>query len=274
MINPAGAVTGQRHVKRNGLLMNFDPIAAVYFATAGITNEAHKAAYNRHILRGRESGWLATLIAEYPMIGGTSAAHSYNALNPALYQATWVNSPTHNANGVTGNGTTSYGRLTGLYAAVPHLCGFTLNARTNPITATTHALIGYQGPANVPYYGIDRADFGGGATYNRACLGNVGVMAFDGPAAPARTGVLAANRSSSTSLIFTDEGVSFATNGNSDTAAAPAGELYILAANVNGAVQSFSTANLSHVAAHAAHTPAQALAYAVSIAQLQTDLGR
>lgn len=43
-----------------------------------------------------------------PYVGGTAVTHSYNLINTALYQSTFAGGVTHNANGVTYNGTNGY----------------------------------------------------------------------------------------------------------------------------------------------------------------------
>jgi len=46
----------------------------------------------------------------YPFVGGTSATHAYNLIDPSKFQITWVGGVTHDADGITGNGTTGYGK--------------------------------------------------------------------------------------------------------------------------------------------------------------------
>lgn len=43
-----------------------------------------------------------------PFYGGTATAHSYNLVNPSLYAASFVGSPTHSASGVDLNGTSQH----------------------------------------------------------------------------------------------------------------------------------------------------------------------
>lgn len=47
----------------------------------------------------------------YVFMGGEAAAHSFNLKNRSVDQIAWGGSPTHNSNGVTGNGTSSYGNV-------------------------------------------------------------------------------------------------------------------------------------------------------------------
>lgn len=43
-----------------------------------------------------------------PIYGGTPTAHSYNLVNPALYNMTYVGSPVHSSSGISFNGTTQH----------------------------------------------------------------------------------------------------------------------------------------------------------------------
>lgn len=85
-----------------------DPDAAAFFSRAGITDPAQKVAVNRLVGDLKSAGLWTKMAAIYPMVGGTALAHSKN-LKANIYNITWVNGPTHNASGVTGNGTTQYG---------------------------------------------------------------------------------------------------------------------------------------------------------------------
>lgn len=49
----------------------------------------------------------------YPFVGGTAVAHSFNLADPASGRITWVDTVTHNVNGITGDGVSGLGN-TGL----------------------------------------------------------------------------------------------------------------------------------------------------------------
>jgi len=61
-------------------------------------------------------GLTSKMKALYPFVGGTSTKHSYNFMNTAAFQITWFGGVTHDSNGITGNGTNSYGN-TGFIAS-------------------------------------------------------------------------------------------------------------------------------------------------------------
>jgi len=53
-------------------------------------------------------GW-SKFRAVYPFVGGAATAHSINLVSPTTNQITWFGTVTHNATGITGDGTTGYG---------------------------------------------------------------------------------------------------------------------------------------------------------------------
>lgn len=80
------------------------------FATAtGITDVTILGALNTFDLGLISNSLDAKMKAVYPFVGGDATKHSYNFINPSLYQITWFGGITHNASGVTGNGTNGYG---------------------------------------------------------------------------------------------------------------------------------------------------------------------
>lgn len=81
--------------------------AAVESAGGSLTG-AQKAAANAFIIGLKTEGIWTNIKMMYLMLGGTSGAHAVNWRNPAAFSVTWVNSPTHDANGVTGS-VTAYG---------------------------------------------------------------------------------------------------------------------------------------------------------------------
>ena len=50
--------------------------------------------------------------AIYPLVGGNATDHRLNLVNPNSYQINYYGGWTHNANGITGNGTNTYGDTT------------------------------------------------------------------------------------------------------------------------------------------------------------------
>lgn len=92
-----------------GAQFTFDANAAAFFTSAAITDPTQKTAVNNRVLAAKANGYWSALLAYYPFVGGAATPHSFNLVNPALYQITWSGTVTQDANGITGNGSTGYG---------------------------------------------------------------------------------------------------------------------------------------------------------------------
>jgi hypothetical protein len=90
-----------------------DPDAQAFITAANITDTTQKNAINTLVLDLKAYALWAKFIAIYPYVGGTATTHKFNLINPlddnAAFRITWNGGVTHNANGITGNGTNGYG---------------------------------------------------------------------------------------------------------------------------------------------------------------------
>lgn len=103
-----------------------------------------------------------------PLIGGTAANHAINLRSPGSHDTTWVNSPTHNANGVVGGnpkyGLSNYNPIT----VGADKDNFSYGSYVNTSTAAAVALIGSWDNASkftthtqtgtLSYYGVTGAN--------------------------------------------------------------------------------------------------------------------
>lgn len=90
----------------------YDADALAYFTAAGITDTGQKNGANQFILDLKGYGlWSKGKIIDL-ILGGSSTSHKYNAKNPldtdAAFRLTFYGGITHDANGMTGNGTNGY----------------------------------------------------------------------------------------------------------------------------------------------------------------------
>ena len=93
-----------------------DPDAAAYITAAGITDPTEQVAVNQLVLDLKGTGsttnntdiWTG-LDAIYPTSPTSLSAAEYNLKDPATYQITWYNSPTHSSAGVAFDGLDQYG---------------------------------------------------------------------------------------------------------------------------------------------------------------------
>jgi hypothetical protein len=89
-----------------------DPNAQAFITAAGITDATQKAAINTLVLDLKDNSLWSLLYAFYPIVGGSATSHKFNLVNPldtdAAYRLVFSGGITHNANGVTGNGTNGF----------------------------------------------------------------------------------------------------------------------------------------------------------------------
>lgn len=85
-----------------------DPNAAAFLQVTGITDPTISNAINTLCRSLKNAGLWNSIYMLKPYVGGTAVTHSYNLINTALYQSTFAGGVTHNANGVTYNGTNGY----------------------------------------------------------------------------------------------------------------------------------------------------------------------
>jgi hypothetical protein len=90
----------------------FDADASTFFTAANITDTTQKNAVNKLVVDLKAASLWTNMKAVYPIVGGTAATHKYNLKNAAdtdaAFRLSFLGTVTHDANGVTGNGTTGY----------------------------------------------------------------------------------------------------------------------------------------------------------------------
>ncbi len=91
---------------------SYDSDAQAFFTAAGITDSTQKSAVNQLVLDLKSYSVWSKIIGIYPFVGGSASTHKYNLKDPrdldAAYRLTFGGSWTHNSNGVTGDGSTTY----------------------------------------------------------------------------------------------------------------------------------------------------------------------
>jgi hypothetical protein len=91
----------------------FDPDAQAFITAASITDATQQGAVNQLVLDLKSASIWTKMKAVYPFVGGSASSHKYNLKDPrdldAAFRLTFAGGWTHNANGITGNGSTSYG---------------------------------------------------------------------------------------------------------------------------------------------------------------------
>lgn len=88
---------------------SYDADAQAYFTTAGVTNTTEKNLWNDFVVGAKADDFWNDVDVWNPLLGSTAAATAINAKNPAAHAITWYGTVTHNADGITGDGTSGYG---------------------------------------------------------------------------------------------------------------------------------------------------------------------
>lgn len=120
------------------------PAVLDFITRASISDETQIAAVQALYTSAVVNGWWDKCDIIYPFVGGTALAHSQN-LKSSSFTITWVNTVTHNANGITGDGVTGCGDtgyIPGTSGMSLNSCSFTTYLRTHPVPATGKNALG------------------------------------------------------------------------------------------------------------------------------------
>ncbi len=256
---------------------NADADVLSFFSRTGLSDGTQRAAVATLVLGLKSAGLWSMLYALYPFVGGSAASHAEN-LKSSSYQITWTNSPTHNANGVTFNGSTNYGICAGLTgnSVVPHLSGQTVYVRTTNASSTgvQNKYCGMYDAGSTILYFIEYVD-NGGLERSRACAGAVAGLSNDGtPPIAQKRGLLSVNRTSTSSMKCYHNGSEIMSYGSADSSTPPSFDYWVGGANAAGALANPCNENLALYAVHAGMTLAQVGTFTTLIAAFQTALGR
>lgn len=247
-----------------------DTDASAYLAalvTAGVTPSASQIQAAHYFATATKWAGVWSLgTAWYPFIGGTAAAHSVNMKLPGTYNISWTGGVTHNANGITGDGTTGYGD-TGI---VPNSV-LSQNSKHLSLYSRT------DGQATA-------VDFG--AYSSASSLDQIGAKFTNGNSLCALSGITANNpitdafgayvttRTLSTSLSTFKKGKKIASSASASTGN-PTHSIFILVRNVAGSPESAkSSRNLAFASVGSGLTDQQAISLSVIIQTMQKILGR
>lgn len=89
-----------------------DGNAINFINASGISGQNIIFAINNLVVNLKYSGLWSKMNAVYPFVGGTATTHKYNLINPAdtnaAFRLSFSGTITHNANGITPNGTDGY----------------------------------------------------------------------------------------------------------------------------------------------------------------------
>ena len=200
----------------------------------------------------------------YPFLGGNSAAHALNLVNPAMYPMTWNGSPTQSANGVDFNGVNQWGNT-----------GFNVNGRTSN---DRHWSMYSDNPSSIAgwNFGVWQGITGqtaGAAIYNGQVLRYFGLNDY-ASTVTAINKMSAANLNGTSTIIYSNGG-SVLTRTNTKTS--PTGNMYLGMLNdvVGSNAAMYGTAFRCKMFSFGASlSPTEHAALAAATNALQTALSR
>jgi hypothetical protein len=89
-----------------------DPDVLAFLAATGITDATITAAITQLVADLKSYSLWSSMVALYPIVGGTATTHKYNLKNPvdsdAAFRLSFIGGWTHAATGATPNGTNGY----------------------------------------------------------------------------------------------------------------------------------------------------------------------
>lgn len=96
----------------NVLSAPYDADALAFLTASGITDPTISSAINTLVVDLKAYSIWTKAYAIYPFVGGSATSHKFNLKNPldtdAAFRLTFSGGWTHNANGITSNGSTSF----------------------------------------------------------------------------------------------------------------------------------------------------------------------
>jgi len=253
--------------QRLASLADVDEIVDSFVARSGITDATQIAAVTALVTSARVHGWWDLCDIIYPFVGGTAGTHAQN-LKSSSFTITWAGTVTHDANGITGNGTTGFGDT----AYIPSSSGqWGLNSAHFGFYRRTTGTSGSRDYVSVASGGpiVAVAGRGIGAASLNGGINEVGSSTFASPSVLAWSAVTRIDSANK-------HGYSGATDSITVSASAgiPVLGVYVLARNNNGVADRFSNANLAGLTAGSGITFATYLLMASDWQVFNAALGR
>lgn len=254
----------------------YDADAQAFIDAVGTLTTTQEVAINNLVLGLKSNGTWSKYKVIYPFIGSTASAHKWNLKDPrdldAAFRLTFNGTITHDANGITGDGSTGYGdtHFTKNDGWSSINVGYSIYSRT--AISEESVDIGVQGVSGRI---SNHLSWSNGNLYSdifNITNGRIQIVgALDSKA------FYGFYQNGGTDNRIYRNGVQYgSTNTNNATASfvdVPTDPLYVLAANNSGAVD-FSTRNLAFISISDAFTPSEVANDYTIVQAYQTALGR
>lgn len=241
-----------------------------FVACSGINDATQISAITQLVSDLKSNNLWNSFDAIYPFVGGTAGSHSCNLRNVNLYGITWYGGLTHDANGVTSDGSSGYGDT-----------GFNPSAGSNVFSQSSSSMGVYSRTAAVNTGYImgafpnsnSRTYFGEAGsppnTFNVQGMSSSGNFFL--PESDFSQNIIISRTSNSSQTAYSK---SASTDCSSSTISIANANLYLMALNFSGSPASYLPINLAFAFIGAGLDGSQITALKTIINTYQTTLGR
>lgn len=242
-----------------------------FINSANITNATQIEAINYLVKQLIDNNLMSKFSFIYPFVGGTATKHSYNLVNPNLFQLTFSGGWTHSSNGILPNATNTWANTNCIANSIS-----TINDVHISYYSRTDSAIGYE--LTIGVFDGTR----GLALRIREGINNRGYAFFriDSTNQPffnsniPSKGLHIANTTSSTSRQLVKNGTILNENTVSDTYLAPNIPIYIGASNLNGSPALYTDKECAFASGGLGLTNSEITTFNTIVQTYQTILGR
>lgn len=247
----------------------YDTDAQAFFTAAGISDSTQKSAVNQLVLDLKSASIWTKMVAIYPFVGGTSTTHKYNLKDPrdldAAFRLVYTGTITHDANGITPNGTTGFAdtKYVDSTSGTLDSLHFSLYSRTAAGSNTFE-----MGAGDASTRQARMRIRGTGNTTSSLCQNGTADAISNSDA----SGLFVMSRTASTGYRFQIRGTNNDITRTSVNTALSS--VYIGALNNNGTASSFSAKNIAFASIGAGLTQTEAGNLDTAVVAFQTTLSR
>jgi hypothetical protein len=246
-----------------------DPDVAAFISCTGITDPTQIGAVTTLVASLKSANLWNSFDAIYPFVGGTATSNSCNLKNPAKFSIIWHGSGIiHNANGVTGDGTSAYGD-TGFNAATAG-GNYSLNSGAYGLYSKT------QNPAACAFMGASSGLFN--ASYFGFAAPNISVTGLNtvnfnnsNTETNASGNIILSRTDAATQALYSFSGTQA---NNAASSALITNTVAVLGANFSGGPGSFAAMNFAFAFISAGFSAGQVATLQPIITTYETTLGR
>lgn len=211
----------------------YDTDAQKFIDNAGITSDTLKNAVNQLVVDLKNAGLWSKMKAIYPIIGGTATTHKYNLKDPrdldAAYRLTFSGTVTHSPTGMQSNGS-SYANTHLTPSSALTINNTHLSYYSNTVSSAAVVEMGVSSDSYTDEFTL-ACNFAGYGALTSAYVGSTTYRALATPTNS--SGFFIGSRISTTNLSLYRNGISLATNTQSNSGTLATGAIYLMAWNLS-----------------------------------------